>query len=347
MKKFMALAIAFALSLSFVGCGDSSANESAGSTDQINNEASEQEHSDNDEKLKISIAQFAEHGSLDNCREGFIDGLKEEGFEEGKNIEIEYQNAQADMGAANQIAQNFVNDKADLICAIATPMAQACYNAADGTDIPVIYTAVTDPVAAELSNENKLSEKNATGTSDKLPVEQQLKMIRAFMPEAKKIGILYSTSEVNSETAIEQYKEKAGEYGFEIVESGVNQSADIPMAAADIASKVDCITNLTDNTIVSNLAVVLDAAEKASIPVFGSEIEQVKNGCVAAAGLDYIELGKLTGKMAASVLKNEKKANEIEYEVISQSNVYINSQALDKFNLSVPDDMKESVIEAE
>lgn len=322
MKKFIALALALTTAFSFVGCSSSS-------------------------KPKIAIAQFAEHGSLDNCREGFIEGLKEEGFVDGENIEIVYQNSQADMGATNQIAQSFVADKADLICAIATPMAQACYNAADGTDIPVIYTAVTDPVAAALANEDKLSEKNATGTSDKLPIDEQLKMIREFMPEAKKIGILYSTSESNSESAIAEYKEKADEYGFEIVESGINQSADIPMAATDLASKVDCITNLTDNTVVSNLPVVLYAANKAGIPVFGSEIEQVKNGCVAASGLDYVELGKLTGKMAASVLKKEKKANEIEYEIISESNVYINSQALEALNLAIPTSIKESAIEAE
>lgn len=336
MKKIIVAALTLAMAFSAVGCSNSAtANGDNAQTTQ------------NSGKLKVSITQFAEHGSLDNCRTGFIEGLKEEGFVDGENIEIVYKNANADTANANQIAQSFVSDKSDLICAIATPSAQACYNAIDGTDIPLVYTAVTDPVAAELSKEDKLSNKNATGTSDKLPVEEQLKMIREFMPDAKKIGILYSTSEVNSESAIAEYKEKCGEFGFEIVESGINQASDIPMAAADLVTKVDCLSNLTDNTVVNSLPTVLDAANKANIPVFGSEIEQVKNGCAAAAGLDYIELGKTTGQMAAKILKGEAKANEMEYKIIEQSDVYINSQVLDSLGLTVPDSIKESAKEAE
>lgn len=347
MKKFIALLLALTTVFSMAGCSSDNSNQISDDNNQVSNNDVNDNKDKTGDILKISIGQFAEHGSLDNCRTGFIEGLKEAGYIEGENIEIEYQNANADMGVTNQIAQNFVAENADLICAIATPMAQACYNAVEGTDIPVIYTAVTDPVAAEISKEDKLSEKNATGTSDKLPVGEQLKMIREFLPDAEKIGIIYSTSETNSESAIAEYKEKAGDYGFEIVESGINQSADIPMAAADIASKVDCITNLTDNTVVSSLAVVLDEAEKANIPVFGSEIEQVKNGCIAAAGLDYAELGKLTGKMAASVLNGDKKANEIEYEIISESKVYINTPAIEKLGIIVPDSIKENAVEAE
>lgn len=329
MKKIIVAALTLAMSFSAIGCSESGSN------------------SQNNDKLKVSITQFAEHGSLDNCRNGFIEGLKEEGFVEGENIEIVYKNANADTANANQIAQSFVSEKSDLICAIATPSAQACYNAIDGTDIPLIYTAVTDPVVAQLSKEDKLSDKNATGTSDKLPIAEQLKMIREFMPEAKKIGILYSTSETNSEVALKEYKEICGEYGFEIVESGINQSADIPMAVADLVTKVDCLSNLTDNTVVNSLPTVLDAANKANIPVFGSEIEQVKNGCAAAAGLDYIELGKTTGQMAAKVLKGEVKANEMEYKIIEHSDIYVNSQVLSALGFNVPESIKESVKEAE
>lgn len=287
---------------------------------------------------KIAIVQFAEHGSLDNCRNGFIEGLSEAGFVEGENLEIEIQNAQADMGITNQIAQSAAAGDFDMICAIATPMAQAAYNAAQQTDIPVIFTAVNDPVAANLADETRMPKGNITGTSDKLPIEAQLKLIRAMLPEAKKIGILYSTSETNSESAIAEYKQLAGNYDFEIVETGINQQADIPLALDNLVTEVDCLSNLTDNTVVSSLPVLLDKAEAADIPVFGSEIEQVKNGCIAAAGIEYIELGKQTGKMAARVLNGENAA-EIAYESIENSSIYINKAVMDKFAVECPEDI--------
>lgn len=296
------------------------------------------------EQYTIGIAQFAEHGSLDNCREGFLMGLAEAGIVEGENLTIDYQNAQADMGIANQIAQQFVSNNVDLMCAIATPVAQACYNAADG-NIPTIYTAVTDPVAAMLAGEDGSPVGNATGTSDKLPVENQLKAIRAIMPEAKKIGILYTTSEVNSESAIAEYQALAPEYGFEIVTSGISTTADIPMALDSLLSQVDVMTNLTDNTVVSALSLVLDKANAANIPVFGSEIEQVKLGCVASEGLDYIALGKQTGAMAAKVLKGEATCQDLPYEVISESSLYVNYEAMEALGLTLPEDMAARAID--
>ena len=296
------------------------------------------------EQYTIGIAQFAEHGSLDNCREGFLMGLAEAGIVEGENLTIDYQNAQTDMGIANQIAQQFVSNNVDLMCAIATPVAQACYNAADG-NIPTIYTAVTDPVAAMLAGEDGSPVGNATGTSDKLPVENQLKAIRAIMPEAKKIGILYTTSEVNSESAIAEYQALAPEYGFEIVTSGISTTADIPMALDSLLSQVDVMTNLTDNTVVSALSLVLYKANAANIPVFGSEIEQVKLGCVASEGLDYIALGKRTGAMAAKVLKGEATCQDLPYEVISESSLYVNYEAMEALGLTLPEDMAARAID--
>lgn len=289
--------------------------------------------------VTIGIGQFAEHGSLDNCREGFIEGLKEEGYEEGKNLTIKYDNAQADGATASQIANNFVADKVDLICAIATPMAQSAFGAAKNTDIPVIFTAVTDPVLAELAKEDKTPNGNVTGTSDKLPVEEQLKMIREVLPDAKKIGIMYSTSEVNSVSAIAEYKAAAPNYGFEIVESGITSAADIPLAADNLLGKVDCLSNLTDNTVVSSLPTILDKAKEKNIPVFGSEVEQVKIGCLAAMGLDYHDLGVQTGKMAAQVLKGEKKASEMNFEVIAEAAFYGNTAVAKNLGISLPDDL--------
>ena len=249
------------------------------------------------------------------------------------------------MGTASTIADNFVSQKVDLICAIATPSAMSAYNSCMKTEIPVIYTAVSDPVAAGLANEDGTSIGNATGTSDALPVTNQLEMIRKIMPDAKSIGILYTTSETNSESTIAEYKKYAADYGFEIVDSGINTIADVPMAAADLASKVDCITNLTDNTVVSALQTVLDAANKEGIPVFGSEVEQVKNGCVASMGLEYFELGKQTGAMAAKVLKGEANASEISFEVITEASLYVNTAAADKIGLVLDEEFVNSAYE--
>ena len=296
--------------------------------------------------VKVGIGQFAQHGSLDNCYTGFVEGLAEAGFIEGQNLTIELQNAQADMGIAQQIAAQFAGEKVDMMVGIATPMAQACYNAADGA-IPTIFTAVTDPVAAGFVKDDGTAAGEVTGTSDALPVEAQLKMIRGMLPDATKIGILYTTSEVNSISAIEIYKSLAGDYGFEIVESGISTTADIPLALDALLGKVDCLTNLTDNTVVSALALVLDKANAAGKPVFGSEIEQVKLGCVAAEGLDYIALGRQTGLMAAKVLKGEAKASEIPYEIITEPGLYVNTEALAKFGIVLSDELKARANEVE
>ncbi len=288
------------------------------------------------EGYTIGISQFADHGSLDNCREGFLAGLAEEGIVEGENLTVEYVNAQADAGTAALTASNFVTKKVDLICAIATPSATTAYNATLNSDIPVIYTAVSDPVSAGLANEDGSSVGNVTGTSDALAVDAQLQMIREILPDAKTIGIIYTTSEENSVSTIAQYKAAAGDYGFEIVDTGVTAMSEVALAAADICGKVDCITNLTDNTVVSALQTVLEEANKAGIPVFGSEVEQVKNGCVASMGLEYYELGKQTGQMAAKVLKGEAKASEMNFEVIDEPSLYVNFAAAEKINLELP-----------
>ena len=298
------------------------------------------------ETYTVGIGQFAQHGSLDNCYQGFVEGLAEAGLVEGENLKIDLQNAQADMGIAQQIAAQFASAKVDMMVGIATPMAQACYNAAAGA-IPTIFTAVTDPVAAGFASADGTAAGEVTGTSDALPIKAQLETIRAMLPDAAKIGILYTTSEVNSISAIEIYKSLAGDYGFEIVESGISTTADIPLALDALLGKVDCLTNLTDNTVVSALALVLDKANAAGKPVFGSEIEQVKLGCVDAEGLDYIALGRQTGLMAAKVLKGEAKASEIPYEIITEPGLYVNTEALAKFGIVLSDELKARANEVE
>ena len=302
--------------------------------------------SDKKESYTIGIEQFAEHDSLDNCREGFLKGLEAEGIKEGNNLTVKYKNAAADMGTAKQISDSLVSDKVDLVCAIATPSAQSAYNAAMKADIPVIYTAVTDPVAAELADKDGKPVGEVTGTSDKLPVEEQLKMIREMLPDAKKIGIMYTTSEANSVSALAKYKELAGDYGFTIVDKGIAQTADISLATDELLTEVDCLTNLTDNTVVASLATILDKANKQNIPVFGSEIEQVKIGCLAAEGLDYVALGKQTGKMAAEILKGEKKASDMNFETITEPGFYVNEKVAENLGVTVPQDLADEAVES-
>lgn len=296
-----------------------------------------------DEQIRIGILQFAEHGSLDNCRTGFIEGLAAEGYVEGENVVFDVQNAQADTSIAAQIA-DIMAGKYDMICAIATPAAMAAFNAAEDAGIPVIYTAVSDPVSANLANEDGTNPGNITGTSDALPVEAQLKLIRAMMPEATKIGILHTTSETNSDATLALYKELASQYGFEIIDKGISTGADLPMALDALLPQVDCTTNLTDNTVVSYLAVVLEKSQEYGKPVFGSEIEQVELGCVASEGLEYTELGRQTGKMAARVLNGESAA-DIPYETISNSYLYINPEAMAAYGLTLPDELVDRAID--
>ena len=329
-RKVMAVLLTAAMTTAMAaGCSGSSDSSGSG-----------------EDSYTIGISQFAEHGSLDNCREGFLQGLENEGIVEGENLTVEYQNAAADMGTASQISDAFVSDKVDLICAIATPTAQSAYNAAMDTDIPVVYTAVTDPVAAELADEDGNPVGNVTGTSDELPIKEQLEMIRQILPDAEKVGIMYTTSEANSISALETYKELAGDYGFEIVESGISTTADISLAADDLISKVDCITNLTDNTVVASLTTILEKANEKGIPVFGSEIEQVRIGCLAAEGLDYVALGEQTGEMAAKILKGEAQASEMPYETISEPGFYVNMKVAENLGITVPDELTQSAVES-
>ncbi len=314
MKKFMAMTMAMVLAMgTLTGCGDGSGEDAA-----------------NGDIPVIGISQYGQHASLDNCREGFLLGLEEAGLVEGVDFEIDYQNAGFDDNIATQIAQNFSANDVALMCAIATPSATACYAAAEDKDIPVIFTAITDPEQA------KLDSGNITGTSDKLPIEAQLQLIREMQPDAKTIGILYTTSEPNSVSAVEEYQAKAADYGFTIEAVGVMQQAEVVQATDTILKKgVDCLTNLTDNNVVGVLDSILEKTNDAGIPVYGSEIEQVKKGCVASAGIEYVGLGKQTGLMAAKILKGEATAEEMPYETVTDFEIYVNPDAMKALNLSV------------
>lgn len=284
----------------------------------------------------IGVIQYMSHSSLDNCYQGLIEGLKEAGYEDGRTVTIEFQNAMGSEETASQLAKNMVARQYDLIVAIATPVATKAYAAARDENVPVLFCAVSDPVAAGLVQSLDKPGHNCTGTSDRLNIEGQLKMIRAFQPEAKTIGILYTTSEPNSVTHLNEIKKMAPQYGFTIEATGIQQGSEVAQAATVLAGKVDCITNFTDNNVVNNLTTLLAKANEANIPVYGSEIEQVTKGCLASESLDYVALGKETGRLAERVLKGEAAAGVPVGQVKDSFPVY-NRDVLARFKLTVPD----------
>jgi putative ABC transport system substrate-binding protein len=325
-KKIAAVLTAVALAASFTAC--SSGNDSSSPGEQASKGA---------KILKIGVIQYATNPSLDNCYSGFKAGLEEAGYKDGGNLTIEFQNAQGDSSNCDLIAKNMVSKKYNLIMGVATPAAMSAYSAAKSADIPVVFTAVSDAVSAGIVKSNEKPGVNCTGSSDVLPLEQQMKMIRAFLPNAKKIGILYTTSEPNSVSQLAKFKELAPKYNFEIVDVGVTGASEVAAAAATAVSKgIDCINNFTDNNVVDNLSTVLQAANGAKIPVFGSEEEQVKNGCLASQSIDYVALGKETGKIAAKILKGEAKASELPVYMVKDCTPVYSKAVMEKLGLTLP-----------
>ena len=335
-RKLFAALLTLSLVMSLSACG-------GGQKDSANSGGQTESGETGGETVKylIGISQYGEHASLDNCRVGFLQGLEQAGLKEGVDFEVHYQNAGFDDNIATQIGTTFSAEDVDLMVGIATPSAVACYAAAEDKDIPVIFTAITDPVEA------KLDSGNVTGTSDKLPVEAQLDLIRQMQPNAKTVGILYTTSEPNSVSAIAEYQEKAPDYGFTIDAIGVTAQSEVTQAADTLISHgVDCFSNLTDNNVVGVLPAILEKTNEAGIPIYGSEIEQVKIGCAASAGIEYVQLGVQTGLMAAKVLTGEATCQDLPYETVTGFNYYINSDVLDAMGVAVPGAIAETAIEA-
>jgi putative ABC transport system substrate-binding protein len=349
-KTIIAAALALVMIFALAGCASPAAQDTgaaspaAASTAQESASAEQETASASSGEtaaagnVTVGVIQYATHPSLDNCYTGFLQGLEEAGFKEGENLTIDFQNAQGDMANSDMIAKNMVSKKESLIMGIATPAAMSAYAATKNEGLPVVFSAVSDPVAAGIVKSVESTETNCTGTSDVLNLEAQMKMIRAFLPDAKKIGIIYTTSEPNSISHLEKFKALAPTYGFEIVEVGVTNASEVASAAASVVGKgVDCINNFTDNNVVDNLASVVQAANKAKIPVFGSEVEQVKNGCLASESIDYVSLGRETGKIAAEIL-NGKKPSDIPVALISDTTPVFNQEVLDTLGLTLPAD---------
>lgn len=322
MKKFIAIALSIALILGLAACGSSGSGSSAPAQEE--------------KKLQIGILQFAPHASLDNCTKGIMNALTDRGYTEDK-CTIEFINGQGEIETNNLAAQGFVSKGFDIIIAIATPAVMSAYSAAKDAGIPVIFSAVSDPLGAGFVKTLEDPQSGATGTSDNLNYEAQLKLIRAFQPEAKTIGILYTTSEANSIKQLSEYKAIAGSFGFEIKDQGVTDASEIASGIASlVAGGIDCLCNLTDNNVVNNFSVVTAATDPAGIPCYGSEEEQVAQyGCVASETLDYVALGYETGVMAADVLEGAD-INSMAVSIVADSEPVYSSANLAKFNMQVP-----------
>lgn len=318
MKKIIAVMLAVIMMLAFVGCGETKNEKNS--------------------VLKIGIIQYMSHPSLDNCYNGVISALESSGLQYTVDYQIGSGNS-ADSDCTN-FAKNMVAANYDMIIAIATPAAKSAFAATDDTEIPVIFCAVSDPVAAGLVESMDAPGYLCTGTSDVLDLEAQVALIKAMQPEVKNIGILYTSSEDNSITNLKNFKAICDKEGIEVVATAVQGASDIPSAAEELASKVDCINNFTDNNVVNNLSVVLTAADKYGIPVYGSEEEQVINGCLASVSIDYVALGRVTGEMAVSVLKGED-ASTMAVKTITEATPVINSSVLKKLGLSTPEGYSE------
>lgn len=317
-KKLLSLVLSLTLGVTLLtGCSGSS--ESSGSTDEVK---------------KVGITQLVEHPALDQAKEGFVEGLKENGFVEGENLEIDFQNAQNDNPTSQTIASNFANDKKDLIFAISTPSAQAALNATQ--DIPIVFTAVTDAVEAGLVKSNESSENNVTGTSDAIPVAKALELIKKFVPDVKTIGVVCNTSEINSKLQVDALREAAEKEGIKVVDKGATQANEVNQAVAAVAKEADVIFAPTDNLVASSMPIITKVATENKIPVIGSEEGHVENGALACNGISYKELGKKAGEMAAQILKGEKQPSEIPVTTLDETETIINKSTMETLGIKDP-----------
>lgn len=343
LKKLFSLTAAAALTLSLAACSSGEtaappASAPADGTPAVSAPSSEQ-------AVKIGVIQYAPHPSLDNCTKGTIQGLNDAGYVDGENgVTIDFKLADGKTETTDMMAKTMASSGYDLIIGVATPAAMSAYAAAKDADIPVVYSAVSDPLAAGLAKDLEAPQTGATGTKDALNLEGQMKMIRALLPDAKSIGILYTTSEPNSLTHLETFEALAPSYGFEIVAQGITNESEVGTGAAALVAKgVDCVNNFTDNNVVNNLSTLLHATDEAGIPVFGSEEEQVRNGCVASESLDYVALGVKTGEMAASILSGSADVMTLPVSIVADSSPVYSQKNLDKFGLTLPEEYAHAV----
>lgn len=289
-----------------------------------------------DAKKKIGIVQIVEHPSLNTIRESIIKEMADKGFKDGENIVIDYQNAQGDQTNLKTICQKFANSKYDLIIAIATPSAQAA--AGETKDIPVLFSACTDPVGSGLVKSLDNPGGNVTGTSDAVSAEQIMKLAKRITPDIKTVGALYNSSETNSISVVNELKEYAKNNGFTVVEATITNSSEVQQATQSLVGKADAIFSPIDNTVASAMPVVSQVANKAKVPVYVGADSMVKDGGLATCGVNYTVLGKETGDMAIEIL-NGKKPGEMAVKRMTQMDIYLNKNTAQAIGITIPEDV--------
>src|SRR5574344_243084 len=321
-KKVVALGLALTLALGIVaGCGGTGDKKPAAK-----------------KMYNVGIAQLVEHAALDAANKGFVDGLASKGYKEGQNVKFDKQNAQADQSEQQNIAQRFVSNKVDLICAIATPTAQTMANATK--DIPIVGTAITDYEAAKLVKDNKKPGTNVTGTTDMNPVKEQVELALKIMPKAKTLGLIYCSSEVNSQIQAQMAKTAAKAKGLNVLETTVSNVNDIQQAAQNLVGKADVIYVPTDNVLASAMPTLTAITNEDKIPVVCGEGGMVKGGGVATLAVDYYKLGFTTGEMAADILAGKAKPADMAIKAQDKVDTIINKAEVQKLGLQLPADLE-------
>lgn len=317
------------------------ATESATLKESTNPEALETAETENNDAstsdgkvYQIGVVQFAKHPALDEAREGFVEELDALGV----SYELDYQDAQSDQSNLKVIAQRFVNNNCDLILAIGTPAVQAVSE--ETKTIPILGTAVTDYVETNLVSSNEVPGGNVSGTSDWNPINEQIELLLQLAPEAKTIGIIYTTSEANSKIQVDAAKKELERLGIKVEESAITSGNDLQQAAQTLARKVDGIFVPTDNVIASSIQVLAEVADSAKIPVVGGEENQVKGGATATIGLSYRELGKQTADMAKEILVDGADVSTMPIETSKTFNYVYNQASIDAIGVEIPEVLK-------
>ncbi|QCY46774.1 Sugar ABC transporter substrate-binding protein [Glutamicibacter creatinolyticus] len=293
------------------------------------------------ETVKIGISQITSHPSLDAVVSGFKKGMADAGYE-GDKVQYDDNNAQGDQATNTSIVGKFASDSdMDLVLAVATPTAQAAAQAV--TNIPVVFSAVTDPVDAKLVQSNEEPGANVTGTSDKNPVDEQLALLKELDPDAKTVGIVYSSGEANSVVQVKWAKEAAQKLGLEIKESAISASSEVQQSANSL--DVDAFYVPTDNAVVSALEGLLQTANNKKVPVIAADGESVKRGATATYGINYEKLGEQTAAMAVKLLKGEAEAKTLPVETLQDVDLYLNEEAAKKIDMQFPQELVDKAAE--
>ncbi|AVT12726.1 ABC transporter substrate-binding protein [Paracidovorax avenae] len=282
----------------------------------------------------VAVTAIVEHPALDAIRDGVKASLQAAGYEEGKTLKWQYQSAQGNTGTAAQIARKFVGDQPDAIVAIATPSAQAVVAATK--TVPVVFSAVTDPVAAKLVKDWEPSKTNVTGVSDLLALDKQMELVKQVVPNAKRVGVVYNPGEANSAVVVKELKALLPKMGMTLVEAAAPRSVDVGSAARSLIGKADVIYTSTDNNVVSAYESLVKVGHEAKLPLVAADADSVKRGAIASFGINYRDLGEQTGRMVVRVLKGEKPG-DIKPEISTKLELTVNPGAAEKQGVKLSD----------